>query len=523
MEKLKDRRPLFFLLAFFVLELFLINSRGVWAPDEARYARVAYEMKERGSYLIPYLNGGIYREKPPLFFDLAILFSLFEENVPHYSVKLVSLFSALLILFLTSLIARRLNLNNIFLAPLILIGTPKFIWQSQFGQIDMLLCAFVLLQFYLGISLILEEKVSYIKVLLLGLFSFAAIVSKGPAGVLPVFICLTICSLFVRKYKILFTFTISIAICLFLTSIWLFLSGLVAGFDYPESLIFKQTLTRYIEPWHHHAPFYYYFLVIWADGFPFIFFFVPALIQSFKEKWVKEKEFLLPLVFILVYLLFFSISSGKRSIYIFPIYPIISIYLSSAINKWFVCGFPKRFILAASFFIGLFPVIAIPFVWQKANYQFPLETVLLILALLCFLIGTIKFIYFFLSKGEFYLQLFPIFSLLLFFALLPAIQSLDRTKVPYDFVSSMKPLTKCGIQVGVYPSLIPSLNYYLEANTVVFEKSKNKEAIEFMKEGNLILIKEKTLPEDIKANSTILFRGQIGNDFYVLIASSKGN
>lgn len=516
---MKNRQILFFLFAFILLELFLINSRGVWAPDEARYARVAYEMKEKGSYLIPYLNGEIYREKPPLFFDLAIIFSIFEENVPHYSVKLVSLFGALLVLFTTAVITKKFNCNQIFLAPLFLIGTLKFLWQSQFGQIDMILCAFVLLQFYLGISIIEEEKVSYFKVLLLGLASFAAIVLKGPAGVLPVFICLVICSIFVRRYKTFLIFAQSVTICLILSSVWLYISGLEVGFDYPNSLIFKQTVARYLEPWHHYAPFYYYFLVIWADGFPFIFLFIPALIQSFKNGWIKEKQFLFPLVFILVYLIFFSISSGKRSVYIFPIYPLISIYLSFAIDKWIKNNYPNRFIAFLSSIIGAISLFALPILWQKANYQFPPEIIFVSLAIICFFLGTIIFIYLLSSKRKFYPQVFTISSLVLFFASIPAIHSLDKTKVPYDFVSSLKPLTKCGVQIGVFPSLIPSVNYYLETNTKVFVKGETKKAIEFLQKGNLLLTKAKGLPDDIKVNSTVICQGSIGDESYVLIAS----
>jgi 4-amino-4-deoxy-L-arabinose transferase-like glycosyltransferase len=45
-----------------------LGARDVWNPDEARYAEVAREMRERGSWLIPYLNGEVYGQKPPLSF-----------------------------------------------------------------------------------------------------------------------------------------------------------------------------------------------------------------------------------------------------------------------------------------------------------------------------------------------------------------------------------------------------------------------------------------------------------------------
>lgn len=518
-ESLKDKKLLLLLFAFIVLELFLINLRGVWAPDEARYSRVAFEMKEKQSFLIPYLNGEIYREKPPLFFDLTILISFFDKMVPHYSVKLVSLFSALAVIILSIKIAKKFGLRQIILVPLILIGTPKFLWQSQFGQIDMLLCALVLLQFLLGISIIESDNRRYMTVFILGLTSFFAIVTKGPAGVLPVYIALIVCLLFVKRQKLVFHFGGSLLIALAFTGIWLYFAGLSAGFDYPKSLILKQTLTRYLEPWHHYAPFYYYFLVVWADGFPFIFLFVPALIQTFKEQWLKEKQFLYTFILIAVYFIFFSISSGKRSVYILPVYPLMAIYLSFAFEKWMTSQYPKKIIAIFSGFLGLIPLISIPFLLKKVNFSFSDEIVFLLFGIMAFLIGVLIFLFYFIKKLEFYPQILTIFSLIFIFTALPAVRSLDKLKVPYDLVSSIKPLTKCGIKVGVFPALLPSINYYLQINTPVFKEQEENLAKDFLLKGNLLLAKEKESPKSIKSNSVVLWQGVIGDENYLLFAS----
>lgn len=516
---LKNKKLLFFLFIFIVLELFLINLRGVWAPDEARYARVSFEMKEKNSFLIPYLNGEIYKEKPPLFFDLAILFSIFNDSVPHYSVKLVSLFSALAVIIISIAIAKKFGLRQIILIPLILIGTPKFFWQAQFGQIDMLLCALVLLQFFLGISIIEIEGRSVFLIVILGIVSFFAITTKGPAGVLPVYIAMTFCSFFVKKRKVMTYFGESLLISLILTTLWLYFAGLVAGFEYSNSLIFKQTLTRYFEPWHHHAPFYYYFLVVLADGFPFIFLFIPALVHTFKKDWYKERKFLYPLVLIAVYFLFFSISSGKRSVYILPVYPLIAISLSFAIEKWMISEFPKKNISVFSSFIGLIPIISIPFLLKKVNFSFSNEIVFLLFGISAFFIGVVIFLFYFVKKTEFHLQLLTIFFLLLMFSALPAIHSLDKIKVPYDLISSLKHLTKSGTKIGVFPSLLPSVNYYLESNTQVFKKQEDKLAKNFLSEGNLLLTKEKDTPKSLTNNSIVIWKGAIGDKDYLLLAS----
>jgi 4-amino-4-deoxy-L-arabinose transferase-like glycosyltransferase len=46
--------------------------RGLWEPDEARYAYVAREMRQGGHWFVPHINGVPYPDKPPLMFWLAL-------------------------------------------------------------------------------------------------------------------------------------------------------------------------------------------------------------------------------------------------------------------------------------------------------------------------------------------------------------------------------------------------------------------------------------------------------------------
>ena len=46
-------------------------SRGLWAPDEPRYAEVAREIHESGDWLVLHLCGEVYPDKPPLLYWLA--------------------------------------------------------------------------------------------------------------------------------------------------------------------------------------------------------------------------------------------------------------------------------------------------------------------------------------------------------------------------------------------------------------------------------------------------------------------
>jgi len=62
----RNRVPLLFALAL----LLVLPMRDLWSPDEPDFAQCVREMRERGSWLLPYLNGEPYAEKPILFYWL---------------------------------------------------------------------------------------------------------------------------------------------------------------------------------------------------------------------------------------------------------------------------------------------------------------------------------------------------------------------------------------------------------------------------------------------------------------------
>ncbi len=125
----------------------------------------------------------------------------------------------------------------------------------------------------------------------------------------------------------------SVLVTISLAAAWLAAAGTIAGWDYPRSLLFKQTVTRYLDPWHHYAPWHYYLKVMWGEGFPIILFLIPALVMIVRSKETKEKRWAFPLLVIFVWLLFFSVSSAKRSVYILPIYPAAALLLSFAVES----------------------------------------------------------------------------------------------------------------------------------------------------------------------------------------------
>ena len=100
-----------------------------------------------------------------------------------------------------------------------------------------------------------------------------------------------------------------------------------------------------------------------------------------------------------------------------------------------------------------------------------------------------------------------------------AIAQLDRTKAPYELAEKCGSMVRSGLKIGVYPSLIPSVNYYLDAVTPVFKEKDSAAALDFMARGGLILANKEDVPAEF-GPMTAVWEGPIGDDTYVLIASA---
>ena len=139
------------LLAGLAALMFFTNLGGydLWPPDEPRYAEVAREMRDSGDYLTPRVNNEPYREKPPLLFWCMAAASAPFDDVTEWPARIPSATAGVAAMLLTYLLARRLfNQRTAFWAALIFITLQRTWWQARFGQIDMLLCAFLLLSLY---------------------------------------------------------------------------------------------------------------------------------------------------------------------------------------------------------------------------------------------------------------------------------------------------------------------------------------------------------------------------------------
>jgi len=364
------------------LVLFLpgIGGRDLWNPDEPRYAEVTREMRASGEWFVPHLNGKIYSEKPPLLFWSIAGASLATGEVGPVAARIPSLLAALATLFLLFGIARRLFDRRVaWWSVAILATSGRILWQARVGQIDMLLLSLVTLAMYFFVRGWLEHRPGFFR-----LFFVAAglgTLAKGPVGLLPpllsilAFAALTRDSARLREMRI----GSGLAIWAGVVLLWLVPAAVTGGSAYLETLVIKQNVTRYADPWHHFQPFYYYLTTVPADFLPWFFFLPGALWLGWRRATANDRRgYLFACCWMIVTILFFSLSPAKRTVYVLQMFPamamIVAWSMSEVASSW---ARLRRFALVPAALLALL-FAALPLGWLALGRLHPERTAKLV-------------------------------------------------------------------------------------------------------------------------------------------------
>ena len=349
------------LLVLLALCVFLpgLGSRDLWNPDEPRYAEVAREMRVEGDWFVPHVNGEVYSQKPPLLFWLIDLSSLATGGeVTEWSARLPSALAAVAAILLTFLIAERLSPDEIarrvaWLAAAVYGTCVKILWQGHVGQIDMLLSALVALAVWFWVRGYTERRPGFYRLFFLAT-GFATL-AKGPVGLLPPLLSVVAYLSVVGERGEIRRMKIPTGLLLWALPVlaWLVPAGFDAGWPYLQSIVFKQNVTRYADPWHHFQPPWYYLTVIPGDFFPWSFVLPSALVVGWR-RFVRAGRrgraevaddapapgaalrgpFLFGLCWMVATVVFFSISPAKRTVYILTMYPAMALLVALALAWW---------------------------------------------------------------------------------------------------------------------------------------------------------------------------------------------
>lgn len=316
------------------------TNHDLSAPDEPRFALVAREMIQNNTWLLPHRNERPYPDKPPLFFwSIAAISALQGGEVSVFSARLPSVLAAALICVLIYGLVIRSTRDSIlsWVSVVTLMASSKFFLQAHIAQIDMVLCLFTTASLVLGFRYI-SDKGSRGMAMAMGLCMGLGILAKGPVALIVPTGSLVLFCLFsgpgaLRRFPFR-----ALLWALLPPLLWLVGLGLEVYFagqwDYLANLLFKQTVVRYFDPWHHYQPFYYFLLTVLYDFLPWgalLYVIAPFRRQQRAKCSDLERLGWATVVFTVV---FFSLSAGKRNLYILPMYPFAAVLVGVRIRDW---------------------------------------------------------------------------------------------------------------------------------------------------------------------------------------------
>ena len=357
---------------FFALALLIIGSgiglRDPWPADEPRFALVAKTMIESGDWLFPHRGGELYSDKPPFFMWLqAASYSLLQHW--RFAFLLPSLLAAIGTLWLTYDIGRSMRGHRIGLyGAYALLFALQFAWQFKKAQIDPVVVFFITLANW-GL---LKHVLFGSDVWRLSLGWFAAGLGTITKGVGAIALLMGLPYLFARWRgwrglapatrgsawlftPLLFAAAAALWLVPMLLAVWR--SHDPALHDYARDILLRQTAERYAKSWDHHQPVWYFAQVALTMWMPLVLALPWALPAWWRRLRRRDARTLLPLAWVVLVLLFFSIPDGKRDLYILPALPMFCIALGPLLP-----GLLKRRDVGVVAFVFVLLLGVLPFV-----------------------------------------------------------------------------------------------------------------------------------------------------------------
>ena len=333
---------LFWILALLVLGVGL-GLRDPWPSDEPRFALVARHMVESGQWLFPQRGHELYPDKPPLFMWLqAAAYTV----VGHWRIAflLPSLLAALGTLWCVVDLGRRLWTRRVGLyAGYALLFALQFTYQARKAQIDPLVTFWITLGNYAFLRFLIatpaDPQRQWRWWTLGWLAAGLGTITKG-VGVLALLMVVPGIYAALRGWHgaraPLRDWRVLLGPVAFLVAVSLWLLPMVhaalgsadpAYRAYMDNILFRQTAKRYAQSWDHPNPPWYHLevmLTMWLPAMLALPWALPAWRRRLRR---HDARYLLPLVWWLLVVVFFSIPSGKRDVYILPALPMACLAL----------------------------------------------------------------------------------------------------------------------------------------------------------------------------------------------------
>lgn len=388
---------LLILLIAIIATLPWIGLGDFYTKGEPREAALAISMLHDGNWIIPNGFADEFAYKPPLNHWLIAGFSYLFNNgeVTPFTSRLPSVLGFIgLIGICFMFFARRRSTLEAFVACLIIITCFEIHRAAVTTRLDMLLTFFIvtgIIQLYIWYE---KKKNRYL--ISSWIFLTLATLVKGPVGiVLPcgifaVYLLINKCNFFKVVGKCLLVIIPSFIIPL----IWYILAYKVKGDEFLH-LVLAENFGRFFSISDNQLdikyrlgvenPWWFYFVSILAGFIPHtlliivsVFFLkykkteltIKQTILTWWSKLTQNKFQLYCFLVIIVFFVFFTIPTSKRSVYIMPLYPFVALFMAQYM-LYLVQNKPKSiriYTLILDVLIGILSLVSVLCVLHVLNF-----------------------------------------------------------------------------------------------------------------------------------------------------------
>lgn len=322
-------------LFFFGLAYF-----GLIGADEPRYAQVAREMLARHDWITPTLGGKPWLEKPPLYYWQAMLaYSIF--GVSDWAARLPSAVDATLMVFGVYVFLKRIRPGFQLDGALISASAAGVIGFARAASTDMPLAAMftiALLAWYAW-----YESESYLDLAVFYVSIALGMLAKGPVAPLLAAIVIGLFAASKHDFRLLVRTLWIPGILLFCAvSLPWYVAVQIRNPEFLRVFILEHNLARFgTNLYHHPEPFWYFIPVTLIGLIPWTVCVLASVGESVRVWWSERQQMLSSedalnvffIVWLVVPLIFFSLSKSKLPGYIVPALPAGTLLLAEYLRR----------------------------------------------------------------------------------------------------------------------------------------------------------------------------------------------
>jgi 4-amino-4-deoxy-L-arabinose transferase-like glycosyltransferase len=312
---------------------FFINlgANALWDESEPWSAEPPREVVESGNYLVPTYSDVPRFRKPPLtYWIIAPSYLLF--GVTEFAARLPGAVAVSLTVALTYLIGRNLaSPQAALMAALILATTPRFFLSARVYHMDTFLTLFITAAIYFFLRARVTAGVR--NTLLAYGMTASAVLTKGIVGAVIPLAAMAPWGIRDRDLRRSFLSWLGLGLLVLLVLPWYLLMYTQFGDEFLRIHFFREHFQRAVTSRLGAKPITFLLKELLIGLLPWSAFILPAtvfVLGRIREplKATSDRPLaLLPVWWFGFVFVFFSLSTGKREIYLMPLYPAMALLL----------------------------------------------------------------------------------------------------------------------------------------------------------------------------------------------------